>query len=747
MNVIGTGIEKKGSGWMSKIIRVMAVTTFILLLNILFILTPFYHQVAIENDLFIWFHLRGARTGPQEVAIVNLDKESASRLGLAERPEKWPRTIYAKLIDALARLHVATIVLDINFSDVRNPEENKALAKAMADAGNVVLFEYMKQQAIGLTGQSLGGEATLVVESIVPPLPVLANSAISMAPFPLPKVPVRLNQFWAFKSTLGDVPTLPVLALFLYSLKKEPSILMQLKELFPSIADELVYPGQIDKFIIRLRHHLLLHPEETSRALATLEQGKQGNNLVRAILQVCSGPETPFLNFYGPPSQISTIPCHKILLGSTDGPGGKWLGEKVVFIGAARKNPSEQKDGFYTVFTRPDGLDLSGVEIAATAFSNLLKMETAKPVQWWAQLLIIGTWTFFTALIAFFLPPVMSFLCFCATTAIYLFSGHFLFEYTSFFLPVMVPLLFPCLPAYLLILLWQYSRVRAERKNITEAFTHYLPPQVVDRLARDRAFISRPAQRLYGVCLLTDAQRYTSLSEQMDPRELAILMNRYYKTLFGPVKRHGGIVSDVLGDSMLAIWTGTKPAKHLKNSAAKTALDIIDALNGLQHRGQPIHLPTRIGLHSGYLALGHIGTPDHYEFTPIGDIVNTASRIEGLNKYLGTNILASHEVVKGAEDLLTREVGTFLLAGKSIPIVIYEIISTMEEASSAERKLCKSFARALQQFRDKKWNEALEGFMSCGEDGPARFYLRLCGSYLKDPPMDEWTGIVKLARK
>ena len=721
--------------------------------------SPWCCQPTLDMDLAIWFALRGTKSPPQEVAIVNLGSESAARLGLPDRPEKWPRTIYADLIEGLSRLGVAVIAMDIYFPAPRGSTGDKLLARAMKRAGNVVLFEYMKRRVISLDRVHGPNAPRLMVETIVPPLSLFEKSAAATAPFPLPKVPVRLNRFWAFKSAAGDAPTLPVVALYVSALNRFDGFLRHLGQLFPEMAPQLpenrneaLKNRQVEILARRLRQYLLLHGPQAEEALNALAfqstLGEEGERkFLRAVIMACMEPEAPFLNFYGPPGTLRIIPGYKVLECRDKGECLPDLKNKAVFIGAARQEPSEQKDGFYTVFTRSDGLDLSGVEIAATAFSNLLEGETLRPLNQWLQALVICFWGTFIILVAFFIPPAMSVLAVVSASALYLFTGLFLFINRAVFLPFVTPVLFPGLVAYGLSVLWQYIRVSAERRNINEAFLHYLPSRVVNSLARDRAFIKRPPQMLYGICLMTDAERYTTLSEHMDPGKLAALMNSYYERIFEPVKRHGGIVSDVLGDSMLAIWTGTKPAGTLKTSAARAALEIMEAAARFNAENQSVRLPTRIGLHSGYLALGHLGALDHYEFTPIGDIVNTASRIEGLNKYLGTRILASAEVLDNASGLLTRELGTFLLAGKSIPVVIYEIISTVEDSTLFQMRLCELFVRALRDFRDKKWQEAARAFRECGEDGPARFYLGYCMTYLKTPPPDDWTGIIKLDRK
>ena len=110
-------------------------------------------------------------------------------------------------------------------------------------------------------------------------------------------------------------------------------------------------------------------------------------------------------------------------------------------------------------------------------------------------------------------------------------------------------------------------------------------------------------------------------------------------------------------------------------------------------------MPTRVGVHSGQIFIGNIGAGDHYEYGPTGDTVNTASRMDGLNKYLGTEVLGSEEIVDGIDGLLKREVGKFMLKGKAEPMVVHELLGSLEDADDKRKKSCEIFAAALGAFR------------------------------------------------
>jgi len=236
----------------------------------------------------------------------------------------------------------------------------------------------------------------------------------------------------------------------------------------------------------------------------------------------------------------------------------------------------------------------------------------------------------------------------------------------------------------------------------------------------------------------------------MAPDALQAYMNRYYQVLFEPVRARGGIVSDVIGDAMLAIWSARESDINLRAQACHAAVEIagnVDRFNA----GNDARLPTRIGLHAGVLALGNLGAMDHFEYRAVGDIVNTASRIEGVNKTLNTGILVSQSVMEGITGFVTRELGSFRLVGKEQPVTLYELLGRIGQVDRAMERLLNDFARGLAAYRNQAWQQAVtifEGILqTAAADGPTRFYLELCKPYALQPPPQPWNPVIYLKRK
>jgi adenylate cyclase len=237
----------------------------------------------------------------------------------------------------------------------------------------------------------------------------------------------------------------------------------------------------------------------------------------------------------------------------------------------------------------------------------------------------------------------------------------------------------------------------------------------------------------------------------MDPEALSRFMNTYYEVIFEPVRKNDGIISDVKGDSILALWPTAHPDATVRYFACHAALDIIRAVDQFNQPYDNRQLPIRIGMHSGYISLGSVGAMDHFEYRPVGDIVNTASRMEGLNKYLGTRLLVSAEVLDQLDGFCKRPLGKFILAGKSNPVEVSELVCKAEDVQEKQKKINRAFARGLDAYQRQAWREAVDIFRFAlqldNSDGPSLFYLSLCEKYRAKPPMSDWDGTVYLNEK
>ena len=202
---------------------------------------------------------------------------------------------------------------------------------------------------------------------------------------------------------------------------------------------------------------------------------------------------------------------------------------------------------------------LSGVEIAATAFSNLLANDYVKPIESRDYLLTIFTWGILVGLICRMMNTLAAALCVAVLSFFYLFAAKYQFQSDALWYPIIVPLFLQSPAAFFGAVLWNLLETNKERRNIRRALGYYVPSEMVDLIVKNRVDLRKGGQTVCGVCLFTDIGGYTSVSENLGPRELSELMHRYFEAVFEPIKQNGGLITDLKGDSILAIWKAPRP--------------------------------------------------------------------------------------------------------------------------------------------------------------------------------------------
>lgn len=233
-----------------------------------------------------------------------------------------------------------------------------------------------------------------------------------------------------------------------------------------------------------------------------------------------------------------------------------------------------------------------------------------------------------------------------------------------------------------------------------------------------------------AACVMTDAEGYTGLAEGMDPGRLVAVVNSYFRALFGAVLSNGGMVVDVKGDGILAVWTSDSPDIALRTRVCEGCLQILEAADQFNKLLPASRLPTRIGVDFGPIALANIGAFARYEYRAIGDTVNTCSRLEQLNKKLGTRLLVSQPLAEGVDQFLFRDLGYFMLRGKRSQLRVLELVAERARAIRPQVELCRAFRLALAAYEGGQIEEALFRFNALHvrypEDGASRFFLRRC---------------------
>lgn len=707
------------------------------------------------------FRARGPITPPAEMVVVGINARTGADIGLPSLPIQWPRTIHARLIEELVRRNASVIAFDMHFSEPKSAEQDRAFATAITDSGRVVLLEKLIGRRQLITGGG-GKQSAIWTESTEPPLAALAAGSKGIGSFPLPKLGASVYEFWTFKASAGDAPTLPAVALQLHAAAAYPHWPESLaRQGTITVRDPPSAAGaEGDAGVLRNQMRSL---RSTLAADGTIgesgESGPRQDNLVepasalppvlRALVELYRGPNVRYLNFYGPPGTITTIPYQAIINANGDVPD---LSGKVVFVGYSDLYDAGQPDRFYTVFTSDDGVDLSGVEIAATSFANLLTNRALKPLDALPTAAVLTAFGLIMGALVYLLPALWGVPLALTLAASYALAAQHGFTTRELWLPFATPLLAQTPVALFAGLLGQYLLERRRGKRVSEAISYYLPENIARDLAKNTLDPASVNKVVFSTCLATDMAGFSSIAEKLPPGELASFLNEYFDSLSRPLREHKVDVTEFRADGIMCAWTSPAPLLAARRSAVLAALGAAAAITEFKQRNPVLVSPLRIGLEVGWVYVGHAGGGGHFVYSIVGDCANTASRVESLNKHLGSQILASQSTVEALDEILVRPLGRFQLAGKSEPVDVVEIVALKERATAGDLLRCERFAQALAHFQAADWAMArtlFDGILDGHpEDGPTRFYRARCLRYLDaSSTTPEDPGLILMAEK
>jgi adenylate cyclase len=618
------------------------------------------------------FLVRGAAAPPSGVTIVSMDESSAVRLGVPQLPREWPRSLHATLVDRLVARGASTIVFDLQFfRHSPSADDDETFARALERAGRVVLVQ-------GLDVVRTDDQEMWVRQDPVPPL---AGAAVALAPAVLPDSPL-ISSFWSFLTTphTGEVPSLAAVALQRQLIGDTDALIERLRRAGVRELDAAStqvptrQPGALVEMMRTIRRAATNDRPAGLRVLAEIEAQADASlpdaplKPLAALARLYTGPDTSYLNFYGPPGAICTVAYDRVIQDE----GGALacpLQDAVVFVGLG-KGPvtrSDQYDSYYAVYGGGDAGPFHGVEIHATALANLLDRSTLRrhgSSAAAATLIVVGLamaapgyWvrTRRRRTRGALAARAQAAGVLASIALAYTLLAFVVFTDLRIILPLVIPLIFQGPMALVLGLL------------------------------------VRPVQheeQVRVVCLVTDAADSTGLGQRLTHHRYVQVMSDYNRALSEPVRLRHGEALPPQGDGFVAIWyeraldPGGGGDRSARVQACRAAIEISEAaerFNSAQPEGE--RLPTRIGITEGAVTI--FSDADRGVFEVFGDAVNVAARLRDLNVQLGTSILALREVADGLEDVIgSRPIpGTFALKGIVTPPAICEITSRLPGGS------------------------------------------------------------------
>ncbi|MBN2087219.1 CHASE2 domain-containing protein [Candidatus Peregrinibacteria bacterium] len=310
------------------------------------------------------------------------------------------------------------------------------------------------------------------------------------------------------------------------------------------------------------------------------------------------------------------------------------------------------------------------------------------------------------------------------------------------FINVVYPILI-ILMSFVGTFLLRFILEQKDRKFIEGAFGHYVNKDVVNQIIKNPKMLELGGAKRNISILFSDIAGFTTISEKMEPVELVKFLNEYLQNMTEIIINEQGTLDKYEGDAIMAFW-GAPIAQH--DHELHTCLAAIENQKRLaelrkkwQQEGKP-EVRIRIGINSGDAVVGNMGSKNRFDYTAMGDNVNLASRLEGINKQYGTEIIISestYEKVKG--NVICRELDLIRVKGKNLPVRIFELLGKKGDIIELE-KLSK-FADALRDYRSKNFISAKEKFEAIKGDKPSEVYAKRCEEFIKNPPNIDWDGV------
>jgi adenylate cyclase len=405
--------------------------------------------------------------------------------------------------------------------------------------------------------------------------------------------------------------------------------------------------------------------------------------------------------------------------------------------------------GTYDLRVTPMGSDYPGTEINATLVDNILHRRFLSMPSWanylaFFVILLIGP---FMGLV---IPRVSARAG--ALIGIGLLGGwigftQYMFAEKNVWVELVGPLLTIAI-GYTVLTLIHYVTVERVGKKIREAFQYYVPEVVVDEILTNPSMLGLGGERKEVTVLFSDIKGFTSLSEEIPPEELVNILNEYLSAMTDVVFSHRGLLDKYIGDGIMAVYGAPLPQTDHPKHACLTALDMMAELDRLMRHWETMERPKlsiRIGINTGYAAVGNMGSRKRFDYTVMGDMVNLASRMENLNKeYDTTSLVTEYTYERVKDDLSFRELDVVRVRGRQLPVKIYEMIGRRGEFPEREQA-AREFARGLSHIRARRWEEALTVFESilraAPGDVPTQLYITRIQRSLLGPPPPDWDGV------
>jgi adenylate cyclase len=708
------------------------------------------------------FVSRGPQSTTSSVVLAMVDEKSLDREGRWP----WPRVKFAELIDRLSRDGAKVVAFDIGFlepdensqlrlldnldsalGDLRDEhpklrefliqsreraDNDRALAEAIQRSSSTIVLGYFFHMRSGSSDyQMTPDEIVLQYESIDTskyPLVTYRGGVVGEAAIP---------RAYAPESNLA-ILTEAAASSGYFSVKQDADGVVRWMPLVIAGGDELFPP-----LSIMTAWHYLDRPELMVRV------GPYGVDGIQLGDELIPTDESGrlLINYLGPPQTFPHVSVGDILAGTVP---SETFRDKIVLVGAAAT-------GIYDARTTPFSPLHPGAEIHANVMDNLISGRFVTRPGWSEVYDVFAIITLATvaALGLWRLSAIPSLLFVVVLFATHILIAQELFIRFGVWLNIVYPLL--ALGAtYVAITVYEFFTEQRERRRLRSAFAQYVAPEVVKEIVKDPTNLALGGEEKVLTVLFSDLEGFTSYSERYTPQTMIELLSEYYARMTERVFGCGGMLKEYVGDELMAIFGAPIGQVDHAERACQAALDMRAGRRELSEqwakRGRPA-LRARTGVNTGRMLVGNLGSKYRFSYGVLGDNVNLGSRLEGLNKQYGTEILISESTADSVgSKFVLREVDLVRAVGKQAPTRIYELLAAIDDEPPAdEETLLAAYASGLAAYRECRWDDALarfgEALKTRPDDGPSLVMAERCRTYLQSPPDSDWGGVFVATRK
>lgn len=424
------------------------------------------------------------------------------------------------------------------------------------------------------------------------------------------------------------------------------------------------------------------------------------------------------------------------------------LNNKIVLLGTSAA-------GLMDLRATPVQNIYAGVEVHANLIAGILDNNIKEHPTYilgaeFLLLLLVGL------LLAFMLPALSP--LWASALALVMTSGVIVlnlsaWQYANLVLPLASPLVM-IVSIYFINMSYGFFIESRSKRQITKLFGQYVPPELVDEMAKNPNSFSLEGENREMTVLFSDVRGFTTISEGLAPKQLTSLMNEFLTPMTHVIHHGRGTIDKYMGDAIMAFWGAPLADENHARHALKTAIGMIDALAKLQTdfaaKGWP-PINIGVGLNTGLMTVGNMGSEFRMAYTAMGDAVNLGSRLESLTKNYGVHIIISEFTKAQVPEFAYRELDRVRVKGKDKPVIIFEPICEEVQLDESTKNTLKRYHEALRLYREQNWDIAEIQFVELQKTEPQRYvyeiYIKRITHFRQNPPAKDWDGVFNFETK